>query len=74
LSFFPLGSRLGSRWKKFFCVTGVWTQGFMLARQVLYQLSHAPSPEKCFYSPSCACTVVLFLILRDSSENNACKI
>jgi hypothetical protein len=28
----------------FFCSTGVWTQGFILARQALYHLSHVPSP------------------------------
>jgi hypothetical protein len=28
----------------FFCGTGVWTQGFVLAKQVLYYLSHASSP------------------------------
>jgi hypothetical protein len=29
----------------FFGTTGVWTQGFMLARQVLYCLSHTSSPR-----------------------------
>jgi hypothetical protein len=31
-----------------FCSSGVWTQGLALARQVLYLLSHTPSP---FCSP-----------------------
>jgi hypothetical protein len=29
--------------------TGVWTQGFMLAKPALYHLSHAPSPENHSY-------------------------
>jgi hypothetical protein len=29
----------------FFYFTGVWTQGLVLARQVLYDLSHTPSPR-----------------------------
>jgi hypothetical protein len=32
----------------FFCVTGVWIQGFMLARQAFYHLSHTSSPWICF--------------------------
>jgi hypothetical protein len=28
----------------FFCGTGVWTQGFALARQALYHLNHTVSP------------------------------
>jgi hypothetical protein len=29
--------------------TGVWTQGFTLARQALYHVSHSTSPKSCEY-------------------------
>jgi hypothetical protein len=32
-------------WDSFFFWTGVWIQGFMRARQVLYYLSHSSSPH-----------------------------
>ena len=37
------------------CWVGIWTQGFVLAKQVLYQLSYIPRPPfyflTCFYPP-----------------------
>jgi hypothetical protein len=40
----------------FFCSTWVWTQHFVLPRQALYHLSHAPSPSPRFWERISQCS------------------
>jgi hypothetical protein len=44
----------------FFCETGAWTQGFTLAKQVLYRLSHTSSPFcSCYFRDGVSWTICL---------------
>jgi hypothetical protein len=50
-------------WSSYFCGAGVWTQGPVHARQVLYHVIYAPSVDFCF---------IIFLFLETGSHCCVC--